>query len=214
MEAEFRSGSTRALNGGTSDKNTFAPMTAPRHGDYYEMAKTGSLWTLATAAAGVTVGAANVFSSVAPGQPLVGILNPSTSTFDLVILWGKTTWNGGTAAAGGCVWGVLSPSQTTTITSVGGNGAINAYSLATGGSRAKTFVNAALTGNTTIATALYDYLGGPSTGALAANSSQNFLDERKGILIVPPGGFAGIFVAAAGTSPIINASMMWMEEAI
>jgi hypothetical protein len=202
---------TQPLNG---DKNTNSLWVARRHAPNYEMAKTGNLWTLATAVAGVTVAAANVFSSVAPFQPIVGIINPAGSGYDMVIIRASIIWNGGTPAAGGVVWCTLGVSATGLVTAAGGNGAINNYTFAVGGSKAKTFVNSALTGNTTVAASLLDYINGPSTGALAANSFPSGIDAADGRIVVPQGCFLGIGAGAAGTSPIINASMTWLEEPV
>lgn len=181
-------------------------VTTDGHGRYQEAVLQGDVWSLSTAAAGVTIAAANVFSAAA-AQPLVGIANPPGSGFNGVILLGKSTWNSGTPAAGGLVWATCPANNL--ITAAGGNGAVNAATQASGGSRMRTFINAALTG--VAGAQIFSYAGGPSTGALAANSNQHFSDELAGLLVVPPGSMGGLFAAAAGTSPIVNATMFWEE---
>lgn len=186
-----------------------ALVTTDGHGRYQEAALQGNLFSLSTAAAGVTIAAANVFSSAA-AQPLVGIANPPASGFNGVILLGTHTWNSGTPAAGGLVWATCPANNL--VTAPGGNGAIGGGSQAAGGSVMRTFVNAAMTGIT--GAQIYAFAGGPSVGALAANSNQHFVSELAGILVVPPGSIGGLFAAAAGTSPIVNASMFWEEVAV
>lgn len=187
-----------------------ALIVAHGHGRYQEPAVQGGLWTLSTAAAGVTIGATNVFSSAA-GTPIVGIVNPAGSGKNCVITRAVVICASGTAAAGGWVWGYITPSLAAPISALGGNGAVNNGTLVTGGSIAKTFVNSALTGAP--AGSLLRYLGGPTTGAAAANQNLTTQEETSGDIICPPGGMIGIFAAAAGTSPIVNASMTWEEVA-
>lgn len=186
--------------------NTNALVNANAHGFYWEAARQGNTWGLVTAVAGVTVAAANVYSA-ANAQPLVGIANPSSSGYNCVILLGRTCWASGTAAASGLVWAACPANNL--VTAVGGNGAVNSLTQAAGGSRARTFINAAMTGIT--GNAVVAYAGGPTTGALAANANQSFFDPVDGLICIPPGSAGGLFAAAAGTSPIIAASMFWEE---
>src|SRR5207302_84575 len=76
------------------------------HGRYYESALRGNLWTLSTAAAGVTIASANVFSASA-GQPIVGIFNPVSSGKNCVVTRAMLLMASGTAGAGGWVWGFV-----------------------------------------------------------------------------------------------------------
>jgi len=196
-----------AIQAARSD-NTGALVTADGHGRYQEAVRQGSVWSLSTAAGGVTVAAANVFSASA-GSPIVGIFNPSGSGKNCVILRASTQMASGTAGAGGWVWGYLAANAG--ITAGGGNGAINNGTLITGGSTAKTFTGSAWTGGG--AGLLLRFIGGPTTGAGAANANLTVNEETAGDIIVPPGGAVGIFAAAAGTSPIVMASMTWEEVA-
>jgi hypothetical protein len=179
------------------------------HGRYYESAVRGNLWTLSTAAAGVTVAAANVFSASA-GSPIVWVFNPVTSGKNMVITRANLLVASGTLGAGGFVWGFIAPNAG--VTAAGGNGAINNQSFLTGGSIAKTFTGSALTGAG--AGSLLRFVGGPTTGAAAANQNLTIQEDTQGDLICPPGGVIGIFAAAAGTSPIVMASMTWEEVPI
>lgn len=172
------------------------------HGAYQEAVRQGRVWTLATLPAGVTGAAANVFNAVA-AQPLVGIFNPLGSSLNVVIHKGIHQWNSGTPAAGGLVWGTA-PAQSV-LTGAGGSTEVNALTAVSGGSGVRTFVNTAMTG--VAGMVLARYAGGPTVGALAANSNQSYVDWVDGELIVQPGCVCGLFLAAAGTSPIVNASM-------
>lgn len=176
------------------------------HGRHYEAAVRGNVWTLTTAAAGVTVAAANVIAASA-GSPIVGVFNPVNSGKNLVIVRATSMWASGTTGAGGLVWGILAPNAG--VTAGGGNGAINNATFVTGGSTAKTFTGSALTGAGV--SVLFRFLGGPTTGALAANAAHTVSEETAGDIICPPGGVVGLFAAAAGTSPIVMASMTWEE---
>lgn len=182
------------------------------HARYQEAAYRGNVYHLSTAAAGVTVAAANVFSASA-GQPIVGILNPANSGKVAVILRAMAQFASGTAAAGGLVWGFLPPTVTggLAVTAAGTPAGVNAATLATGQHAVKTFVNAALTGGG--AGGLLRFIGGPTTGALAANANVTLQEETAGDIFCPPGCMVGIFATAAGTSPIVVASMSWEEIA-
>ena len=175
--------------------------------EYVELTYRKKIWTLANAAAGVTVAAANVFSSTGPVQPLVGIANPTGSVVNAMLMQIKIVWASGTAAASGAVLAGLAVSG---VTGAGGNAAINTGSLSAGGSAVSTFVAAAMTGQT-VAHQLLDFIGGPSTGALAANSYPYTVIDYKGLFSCPPGGSLILAAAAAGTSPIVACSMQWAE---
>ncbi len=179
------------------------------HGKYYEPAVRQNMWSLSTAAAGVTIAAANVFSASA-GQPIVGIFNPVGSGKNCVVQRACILMASGTAGAGGWVWGFIAPNAG--VTAAGGNGAINNSTFVTGGSIARTFVNSALTGAG--AGSLFRFLGGPTTGAGAANANLTTQEETSGDIICPPGGVIGLFAAAAGTSPIVMGFMTWEEVPI
>lgn len=183
-------------------------VTQAGHADYQESTFRNHTWSLTTAAGGVTIGATNVYSSTGPATPIVGIYNPVGSGINAYLLYTKNIWASGTAAAQGLVLGLLPAAA---VTAAGGNGAISLLTGVVGGSKVSTFVNSALTGQT-VAHTLLDFIGGPTTGADAANSPQWFLCEHKGLICCPPGASLGVFAAAAGTSPIVAAAMQWTEE--
>ena len=90
------------IQGLRGDK-TAALVITDGHARYQEAVIQGNVYSLATAAAGVTIAAANVFSA-ANAQPLVGIFNPANSGVNAVVLRGRHTWNSGTTGASGLVW--------------------------------------------------------------------------------------------------------------
>lgn len=198
----FEIASAAALRG----DNTGALVTANGQPWFAEAARMGWIYSLSTAAAGVTIAAANVFSA-ANAQPLVGVFNPQSSGVNVIIARAKHMWNGGTPAAGGLVWGVA-PSPAA-VTAASGSSPTSVLTGRASGSACQGYVNQAMTGITGMAVA--GYVGGPTTGALAANSNQTFDDLTDGLIWIPPGAAGGLFAAAAGTSPIVNATMWWAE---
>lgn len=185
---------------------TNALTTTNAHPWFAEAVRQNRAFQLSTAAAGVTFAAANVFSA-ANAQPLVGIFNPASSGVNVFIYRGTHTWNSGTPAAGGLVWAV-SPSPAG-VTAANNTTPTSVLTGRTAGSAVQGYVNSAMTGIT--GNAIAGYAGGPTTGALAANSNQSFVDLVDGVVCIAPGAAGGLFAAAAGTSPIVNASMFWEE---
>lgn len=177
---------------------------------HQEAAHRSHLYGLCTAAAGVTIGATNVYSSVGPATPILGIFNPLGSGKKVIISSVDATWNSGTAGAGGLVIAVLAAA---TISAASGTTTVNqttGLSGASSGSVVSSYVNAAITGQSGACT-LAQLLGGPSVGAISANSPMSFCADVDGTIIILPGNFAGVFAAAVGTSPIVTASMLWEE---
>lgn len=195
-------GGVRTLRG---DK-TGALTTTDAHARYQEAVLQGQVYSLATAAAGVTIAAANVFSA-ANAAPLVGIYNPITSGKNAIIWHGSHQWNSGTPAAGGLVWGTSPLPPLGNLASA--NTPINSLTLSPAGSAMRGFVNNALTGIT--GNQLHRNAGGPPVFALAAGAPAWYYDLVDGCIVVPPGATCGLYAAAAGTSPIVNASMFWEE---
>lgn len=209
MLAELRQGLSILANGAVGalrgDKSS-ALVTTDAHARFQEAVLNGNVYSLPTAVAGVTIAAANVFSAAA-AQPLVGIYNPAGSGKYAVILRGDHQWDSGTPAAGGLVWATApAPSG---ITAANANNPINALTQSPSGSAMRGYVNSAMTGIT--GNQVVKYAGGPPVFALAAGAPATYYDLVDGLIIVPPGATCGLFAAAAGTSPIVNASMFWEE---
>lgn len=194
---------SRALSSLRGDKTDALVITAA-HAAYAEAVRQGRVWTMATAAAGVTVAAANVVGA-ANAQPLVGIYNPPSSGVNAIIHKAKHTWNSGTPGAGGLVWGVTPSIQTATLTGAGGLTEINALTFAAGGSGMKTYSNTAMTG--IAGQVIARFAGGPAAGLIAANAAHTYEDWVDGALICGPGQTCGLFAATVGASAVISASM-------
>jgi hypothetical protein len=181
-------------------------MVQTTHAIYQDAVKNGKVFTISTALAGVTIAAANVSSAANP-QPLVGVFNPTGSGVNLVIWRAWHSWASGTAAAQGLHWAISAPPSTLLTAAGVTTSSINNLTFIAS-SVARQFVNAAMTG--AVLTPLR-FLGGPTTGALAANANMSFFEETGGDIIVPPGGICGIFASSAGTSPIVAASFTYEE---
>lgn len=189
--------------------NTSALVVTQGHSAFAEAVRQGNVYQLSTAAAGVTIAAANVHGA-SNAQPLVGVFNPTGSGMNVVIHKGVHSWASGTAAAQGLVWGVA-PAPCG-ITAASGTTPTNCLTGQTGGSVCRGYVNGAMTGIT--GSAIAGFAGGPTTGALAANANATFFDYVDGCIWIPPGAAGGLFAAAAGTSPIVAATMVWEEVPI
>lgn len=171
----------------------------------YELAKRGNVYVATSPAIGSgNMVAANVSPLAAgTGLPLVGIYNPPSSSVDLVIIraWAGTV--SGTPG-GAVVWNVIPPNAG--ITAAGAPG-LGARSFTPGG-QGRAFVNSALTGSL-VATMLRPM---KRVSAVAAAGGEDIcVEETAGDIIVPPGGFAGLAVAAVGTTHVLVAGIEWAE---
>lgn len=203
-------GGARAISNGVAGAITLNNDSCQRvihgHAEFQDAVINGRVYTMSTAVGGVTIAAANVVGA-ANSQPLVGIYNPAGSGYNAVIWRATHTWASGTTGAQGLVWGVVaSPSLGLTgagVTTI----AINNFTFATD-SIMKQFGNTALTGATSV---LFSFVGGPVTGLIAANANLSFIEYTNGAIICKPGGIVGLFAAAAGTSPIVAASIIYEQ---
>lgn len=202
LGANLVSGAYAVLRG----DNTGALVVTGGHAKFYEAVRQGNVYQLSTATGGVTIDANNVFSAAAT-TPLVAVFNPPNSGMNVVILRGVHVWASGTAGAQGLVWAVA-PAPCG-ITAASGTSPTSTLTGQTGGSVCRGYVDAAMTGIT--GNAIMSFAGGPTTGALAANANHTFVDEVAGAIWVPPGASGGLYAAAAGTSPIVAATMYWEE---
>jgi hypothetical protein len=185
---------------------TGAQVTTDAHGTYWEAARNGNLWILPTAYAGVTLVAASAIGQTA-WSPVLGLYNPTNSGKLILVVSGMVNYISGTPPAGGVVWGfVPGPSG---ITAAGGNAAINALTQQIGGSIAKTFVMAAMTGSIA-SQMLCSYPISPFAGAVAATTPLGAWHLVNGMFLVPPGGAIGLG-GAAGTTCVVQATIAWEE---
>lgn len=173
--------------------------------DYYTLLKNGLVFNLAVLAANPTG-----FVGGAAGTPLLALWNPANSGKDLVLLEAavgiRTT---GTVAAANDFNHFAASQGATPIT-----GALtqprSQLSQGQGGSVASGLVNTANTG------ALASNLIRPSVsignaGAAGGVNVALLRDEIKGEIVIPPGGYYALGIAATLTAASIDAALMWAE---
>jgi hypothetical protein len=175
-------------------------------GKYAAASLQAKSWSLSTAAAGITVAAANV--SASGGTPVVGLFNPQGNKFRASIIR-TVIWTVSGTAGGPLVWNIV---RNAAITAGGGAGAINQDTFIPGNADGVlTFVNAAITGVSS--GTMLRGIGG--NAAVAAGAGSNSVSEDTGgNLIIEPGNFAGIFATAAGTSHVAGASIEFETIAV
>ena len=180
-------------------------ITQDEHGRFYEAVRRGGVYTLSTAAAGITVAAGNVSPLTAnTGIPIIGLFNPVNSGYNLVIMRTKIQTVSGTPG-GGFVWNVVAPNDPITVTP--GSKGINNKTFVQGGV-AIGFSNSAFTGS--VVGTMFRPIGG--TAAIVAGAGVYSVDEiTDGDIVIPPGGFAGIAATAAGTTHVVAAAVTWEE---
>lgn len=182
------------------------------HGPYHESASRQMIWTVRTATAGITVTALMVVSGAsATAIPIIGLRNASGSARLLSLIDATIHISSGTLGANGFHWAMYGGAAGAAI-STGSQSAGVSHYLGTAG----TTVGYAFAGATALTGASGDMLamrmaGGPTTGAAAANAPLTFYEYLDGKIVLGPGVFIGLFAGAAGTSPIVSASLTWEE---
>lgn len=175
------------------------------HAAYQEPTLQGQVYTISTALAGITVAAANVSPAAAgTGQPLVGVYNPPGSG-KLLVIWKALVATVSGTPGGPFGWNVIKPSAGITAA---GTVPTNNKTLDAAGSKAKGFVNQATTSSP--AGAMFRVVGGPAAVAAGAGL-YGVAEELDGDIVVPEGGFVGIYATAVGTTHVVAASMTWEE---
>lgn len=175
---------------------------------YYAANYNGLLFHFTTAA--VTVASTHVTPLAAgTATPIVALWNPVGSGKNLVVTKMGGAAYSGTLGAGGLVWNYAS---WTTPTTAAASTPVSGIMNGTAASVAKVYSNVVTTGS--LVGIFYKQacnLG--TTGALAANGQQEgrFSEPEDGQIIIPPGTWGAIAAAAAGTSPIVTATLSWLE---
>ena len=172
---------------------------------YYSLLKNNKVFSLSAAAANPTA-----FTGGAAGTPLLGLFNPVQSGVDLVILQARVGIRTTGTVAGTIDLNFWAANQGGVAVTGTQTQARNAYSQANTGSAAYGMVN---TVNTAAVTAT---LIAPSVslGAVAAGAALNvgiFVDDVKGLIVVPPGGYLAYGSAGALTGGSIDAALLWAE---
>lgn len=183
-------------------------ITANYGGFYGEAARRGMLYVLDSDA--ITLAAANTTKGAAATIKLVnGFVNPVGSGVYAEIIYAKVATVSGTPA-GGYFWnfqlGAFTQAATGTIRNLFLGGTASAVVPAVNVIIAR--ADAATTAFTQLAS-----LGGP-TAVAATGSVEDATDTTDGKIIVPPGYAFGIAATGAGTSHIVQSSLIWREVPI
>jgi hypothetical protein len=177
-------------------------------GKYEESTERNQTFSVTTALAGVTVAATHVSPIAAnTGTPIIAIVNPANSGKNAAITKAQCAWVSGTAGAGGLAWNIGCGSAITAATTV---------PIANNGSSASSSMRGIA--GTAITSGPVGVLLKPVqnctvfAAAIAATTvGSNCSEEVEGNIVVPPGCWAGIAAATAGTSPIVQCSLSWRE---
>src|SRR5271167_215965 len=209
-------------NQGLTSKQTGLNEIAPSAGEfgdqlisnlqprYYEWAYRGKVYTLNSGYGGTTLIVTASVVGAANWNPAIALFNPVGSGVNLAILSGTVTLISGTLTAGGVVWAYYPPNQV--VSAAGGNAAVNMVTMVAGGSIAKTFTQAAMTGAAATGGVLEVFPTSAYAGAALAATTGNISAtvDVAGKFICPPGGIIGIG-GTLGTSTIVQCGLCWAE---
>ena len=181
------------------------------HGRYYTANLDGRLFTMDSDA--VTLASANTTKGALATVKLInGFFNPLTSGVNAVLISAMVATTSGTPAGpyfyNFLADGTINSAATGTIRSLnlGLGSSISAMSAQTG------VIVTNVAGGTTALKQL-GTLGGPAASAVGAGLYGAF-DEVAGRIIVPPGVLFGLTCVGAGTSHVVQSTLVWMEQPI
>ena len=180
-------------------------MVSEAMAQYYAMVKSGMVFSVSASAVNPAA-----FTGGAAGTPMIGLYNPASSGVDLVILQavlGVRTTGTAAVATDFNFWTVNQGGVAVTGTQTA---ATSLYSQAATGAQGYAMVNVANTA------ALATTLRRPSvsvglTAATAVTDVGVFVDDIKGLIVLPPGGYLAWGIAAALTAGSFDASLLWAE---
>jgi hypothetical protein len=196
-------------NGGTQ-----ARVSIGRFGDQYVsdlMPRYGSLVAAGmvnfTTVAAVTIASTHVSPLPAnTGTPIISIGNPASNNKNFIVLGAGLTGISGTPG-GPYYWNTVSISV---ITAAANGTILNALAGNPATSSAKCWNNTAITGSA--AGVLFANAFSGSAGAVTNGGVfMPGLNDNAGMFGVAPGTLLVLAAAAAGTSPIVTASIAWIE---
>jgi hypothetical protein len=175
----------------------------------------GALFSVSSAGAGQAQVGANLFSTaIATSQPIVGVFNPSGSGKNAIITKayiGISAFPASATATGGFLWAVASNQVITQAGTV----PTNHLTLKQSGSSMVGIVNQALTGATGSLIVLRPMTCAIPNVAMPATATsgafQIMEEEIEGAIVVPPGGFAGIYNGITGTTATFLGGLSWTE---
>lgn len=210
LKQQLRVGPQTAATGSDVDARasyTGAIVTTPAHGRFAEAARRGKIMLIDSDS--ITLAAA--FASKGAGGTIKfinGFYNPANSGVNCEILRSRVATVSGTPG-GPFFYNFLGAASTATPT-----GTVRNALLGGGSSAVQALVNVAVAiGGATTAFSQLAVLGGPA--AIAAGAGiYDAIDEPDGSIIVPPGTCFGITCLAAGTTHIVQSTLMWEEVPI
>jgi|ERR1043166_4050162 hypothetical protein len=182
---------------------TAALVTADVWARYYEAVSRGNVYYLATGAASPTA-----FTGGAAGTPLIGVYNPTGSGVNLCVLATGFALTTVPTAAGVVVpelYSGVSALPTGTATAP-----TNALSQQATGSKAKGFVNTAMTGSTAINLALpfAPFWWATAAAGAMAGPGLVFVD---GLAVFSPGVLGALGIRTLPTGTVADALVIWEE---
>lgn len=216
VDVRFQVGPRQSLANGSENIGragaTGEVVTGDAHGRYHEAASRAALYAVSTALTGTTIVAGNVSPIAAAAASILSLYNPANSGVRASILKVIAQSISGTPGAGGLAYNVI-PAVGLAITATE-NAVPVASSPSMGRGRCKGFTQTALTGGSVHV--LYRPIGPVNfAGALAAGAGQlGWLDEVAGEICLEPGTALSIAAAAAGTTHIVAASIVYEEVPI
>jgi hypothetical protein len=184
-----------------------ALVTVPCHATYAETNSRGAMFTIATAAAGTTVVAANNAPPAAAGATILSLHNPIGSTVNAILCKTVIGNVSGTPGAGAFTYCVAWGARVTAA-----QNAVPRCNLLSGRNPVcYGYTQTALTTGT-VHTVLRPIGIASFAGAIAATTTELAVVENvDGEIVIPPGGILTIASAATGTTHIVYASMTWEE---
>lgn len=185
------------------------------HGRFYEQNFRGNMYSFGLSNTALAAANAIATGLTSSAQPVIGLYNPSTSLYNLVVLQASvvtTTVANSAVAPGGFMW-VYSAGNPGVST---GSTPINAKTLVASGSSAKVFaISTALTGLTNNL-AVFRGSGiasinaaGPATAISQALA--NTVENVDGSIIVPPGGVIALMNQVSTTTVSASVAIVWEE---
>lgn len=218
MLSELKTGE-QALSDGVQ-----SPQRSGRQGDtivselqgrFYELCYRGRLFS---AGSSTTALSANTISLTSSTTPIVGVWNPASSIYNLVILQASlqiSVKTASTTAPGSLVW--ASSTGNAAITT--GAAPFNRKALVLSGSSAKAFNGGvALTGltNSLVIFEGADLVGGlalSTTTVAAATELPAYVNVQNfdGSLIVPPGGVLALLNTVSTSTVSVASRLLWAE---
>ena len=173
---------------------------------YYTLGKAGRLFCSTLTASATTT----AFTGAAGGTPILGLYNPPSSGYDVIVIQTRLAWRTfGTGTTGVVVNWYGGPSANPTAAV---NGTVrNMYSLQSTGSIVKNYSFTAMTGSTAIGLLSPIQSIGITPGTTATLAVMNALDLTQGTIVAAPGNLIAIGCPVALTAPVVDASIIWAE---